>query len=48
MAMREYDLWVRVKDSKSSQQQHIKIEATTLHEARQKAINMGYEVISIN
>lgn len=47
MFTKEYDLLVIVKDCKYSRQQHIKIEANNREEAKQKAINMGYKVLTI-
>lgn len=47
MSTKEYDLLVRVENCRNSQQQHIKIEATSRQEAKQKAINMGYKVICV-
>lgn len=47
MFKKEYDLLVTVENCKYSRQQHIKVEANNREEAKQKAINMGYKVISI-
>ncbi len=41
----EYKMLVRVKGSKYARQEEITIEAHNISEARQKAKNMGYDII---
>lgn len=44
----EYKMLVRVRGNKYARQEEITIEAHNRSEAKQKAINMGYEILRCN
>lgn len=44
----EYTMLVRVRGNKYARQEYITVEAHNRQEAKQKAINMGYEIIRRN